>query len=69
MKYYDKNNKEIKEDMYIKHIDEYLPEKVYKSDSGDLGLNATNKNYTFATKQELYPLSEFDLNEWEICTF
>jgi len=66
-KYFDMNGLEIKENMYIAHIDE--PEKhelVYKSNENDLGLNASNEKYVGFDPlfRELYPLCEFDMREW-----
>lgn len=67
-KYFDKHGKEIKDGMTLKHEDGDL-EKVYLADSGDLGFNASNENhpnFISGYKQELYPLYQFNLKEWEI---
>lgn len=65
--YKDKHGKKIQEGMSIKHIDGDV-EKVYKSDDGELGLNASNENFIGFNPihRELYPLYQFDLREWEI---
>jgi hypothetical protein len=57
-KYYDKNKKEIKEGMKLKHIDGDV-DTVLKG-TNCLGFSA-NKD-----KSLIYPLTEFDLREWEI---
>lgn len=66
--YYDKNGELIKPHMLLKHIDGDV-DFVYKSDDNDLGFNATNRKCKFAYSAisiKLYPLSQFDLKEWEI---
>lgn len=66
MKYFDKNNKEIKEGMFLKH-DNGDVEEVYISDSGDLGFMATRESHISKRMSvELYPLYEFNLEEWVI---
>lgn len=64
--YFDKNNKEIKEGMTIKHDDGDL-EKVYASDE-DLGVNASNEQHISFDPlyRQIYPLYQFNLKEWEI---
>jgi hypothetical protein len=67
-KYFDKNGNQIKAGMTIKHDDGDI-DKVYTAIDGDLGLNASNKNhpnYIAGYNQELYPLYQFNLKEWEI---
>lgn len=66
-KYLDKNGKEIKDGMTLKHEDGSI-EKVYASDDGKLGFNATNENYPGwnGLHRELYPLYQFNLKEYEI---
>lgn len=65
--YVDKNGKEIKEGMILRHEDGDV-DLVLKADSNELGFNATNFDYAFRTglSIQLYPLSSFDLREWEI---
>lgn len=71
MEYYDKNGKEIKAGMVIKH-DSGDVEKVYPNwDGDDLGVNATNEQFfenhpNVDMRRQIYPLSQFDLSEWEI---
>ena len=66
MKYFDKNNKEIKEGMFLKHDNGDI-EEVYMSDSGDLGFMATSESHMSKRMSvELYPLHQFNLDEWEI---
>ena len=58
MRYQDKHGNEITEGMYLRFEDGSV-EQVYAwqtGDESDLGI-----------PQELYPLSEFDLSEVEIC--
>lgn len=64
--YFDKNGKEIKEGMTIKHDDGDL-EKVYAS-KDDLGVNASNENHISFSEfnRQIYPLYQFNLKEWEI---
>lgn len=67
-KYYDKNGKEIKAGMTLKHDDGDI-DKVFQADSGDLGFNASNEDwvgYIEGWNQKLYPLYQFNLKEWEI---
>lgn len=61
MGFYDKHGEEIKEGMTIQHIDGDK-DTVYMADNGSLGLKA-NKGDIIT---EVYPLTEFDLDEWEI---
>lgn len=65
--YFDKHGVKIEEGMTLKHDDGDV-EKVYKSDDGDLGVNASNENWRGFNpiERELYPLYQFDLREWEI---
>jgi hypothetical protein len=65
-KYYDKNGKEIKAGMKIRHDDGEV-ELVYASED-DLGLNASNENYAGFNplRREIYPLYQFSMKEWEI---
>lgn len=65
-KYFDKNGKEINVGDTIKHIDGDV-EKIYACGDGDLGVNATKEDHpSFDGIGQCYPLSEFDLSEWEI---
>jgi len=64
-KYFDKNGRKIVAGMTLRHDDGTL-EKVYASDNDDLGFNATRENSAVFRWMELYPLSEFSLNEYEI---
>lgn len=66
-KYFDKNGNEIKKGMYLKHDDGEIS-KVYASDDGDLGFNATNENWKGwdGFTREIYPLYQFRMREWEI---
>jgi hypothetical protein len=66
-KYLDKNGKEIKEGMVLKHDDGDV-ERVYKSEEDDLGFNASNEKFVGFTEnnRKLYPLYQFDMREWEI---
>ena len=74
MRYQDKHGNEITEGMYLRFEDGSV-EQVYTwqtGDENDLGINASNEAYLQAHglgefPQELYPLSEFDLSEVEIC--
>lgn len=67
MIYEDKNGKEIKIGMIIRH-DDGETEKVYETSAGGLGINASNENYIGFCEhfRELYPLDIFNLNEWEV---
>ncbi len=69
-KYYDKNNKLIREGDWLKHIDGD-EEFVFETDNGDLGFDCTN--YDFFEGRGIEPttmyislLSDYDLSEWEI---
>ena len=74
MRYQDKYGNEITEGMYLRFEDGSV-EQVYAwqtGDESDLGINASNEAYLQAHglgdfPHELYPLSEFDLSEVEIC--
>jgi hypothetical protein len=57
-KYFDKNGKEIKAGMKIKHDDGDIELVHANYEETDLGINAS----TF----EIYPLYQFNLKEWEI---
>lgn len=67
MRYFDKNGKEIKAGMTLKHEDGSL-ELVYACGEDDLGFNASNLAWLKRTgqAQEFYPLYQFSLTEWEI---
>lgn len=67
IKYLDRHCKVIQAGMLMRHIDGDI-EKVYESESGDLGFNATNENHAGwdGISRQVYPLSEFALSEWEI---
>lgn len=73
MRYHDRYGNEITEGMFLRFEDGSV-EQVYACQTGDesdLGINASNVAYLQAHglggPQELYPLSEFDLSEVEIC--
>lgn len=71
MKYYDKNNKEIKAGMYIKHCNGDVEKVCLNDNEDDLGVNATNEDYVknhsyIGIGREIYPLSQFNTSEWEI---
>lgn len=74
--YYDKNKQEIKEGMMLRHEEGEI-EKVYSwmSSDGiiDFGFNASNEAWLerqYGTDKEyfreFYPLTNFNLKEWEI---
>lgn len=65
--YYDKYNNLIKEGMLLKHDNGEI-DLVVKSIDGNLGFNATNKNWIGYNyyPEEIYPLSNFNLMEFEI---
>lgn len=70
--YQDKNGQEILAGMTIRH-DGGETEKVYDTTDAegneDLGVMATNPEYAKLHPEcdiEYYPLSEFDMSEWEI---
>lgn len=65
--YFDKNNNEIKEGMTLKHDNGEL-EYVHKTTSDDLGFNASNESHISFNELErkIYPLYQFNLDEWEI---
>lgn len=67
MRYLDKHGNAIKAGMTLRHDDGTL-EIVYKAVGNDLGFNASNEDFDGFTeaKRELYPLSDFNLAEWEI---
>lgn len=66
MQYFDKNEIEIKAGYTIKHNNGET-EKVYKCGNNELGVNASKKDSPcFNGLEQCYPLSEFDLSEWEI---
>lgn len=74
MRYEEKNGNEIREGMYLRFEDGSM-ERIYACQVGDeaeLGINASNEAYMQLHglgefERELYPLSEFDLSEVEIC--
>lgn len=66
MEYYDKHGEQIKAGYTIKH-DSGNAEKVYECGVDNLGINASNTSSSaFVGLEECYPLSEFNLDEWEI---
>ncbi|MCM1322975.1 MAG: hypothetical protein NC218_02215 [Acetobacter sp.] len=68
MRYFDKNGKEILEGTTIRH-DNGETELIYACGDGDLGVNASTKKYieeNGESARECYPLTQFDLHEWEI---
>lgn len=66
--YFDVNGTQIKAGMFIMHKDDDHAEKVYTSDDGDLGINASNEAWLerHGGNRELYPLYQFNLKEWVI---
>lgn len=74
MRYQDRHGNEITEGMFLRFEDGSV-EQVYAwqtGDESDFGINASNLAYLQAHGfgeflQGLYPLSEFDLSEVEIC--
>lgn len=66
-KYYDKNGVEIKAGMTLQH-DDGETELVYETDNNDLGFNASNENHKgyVGVYRELYPLYQFNMNEWKV---
>jgi hypothetical protein len=68
--YVDKNGKEIKNGMKIQHKDGDIEEVLGCGD--ELGVNASNKTFfelhpdTDMSSNEIYPLHQFNLSEWEI---
>lgn len=67
-KYFDVNGEEIKEGMKLKCLEDGDIQEVYLADDGDLGFNATNEDFVGYNPftVQLYPLSEFDMREWQI---
>jgi hypothetical protein len=65
--YVDKHGNEIKPGVKLLH-DEGDIETVFETEDGDLGFNASNEDYVGFNelRRELYPLHQFDLNEWEV---
>lgn len=73
MKYYDKNGKEIKVGMKLKHNDgdiEIVYPCITPEGERGLGFNASNENHPnfYEYSREIYPLYQFNLNDWEIIT-
>lgn len=65
-RYFDKNGNEVKVGNKIKHNDGEI-EQIFICGNNDLGVNASKENSPcFNGFGECYPLSEFDLSEWEI---
>jgi hypothetical protein len=70
-KYYDKNGKEVKAGMTLKHDDGDV-DLVYEceTDEGkkDLGFNASNENHVnfHELNRKIYPLYQFNMKEWEV---
>lgn len=64
--YKDKNGNIIRVGMKLKHDDGDIDEVLSSGD--DIGFNATNPDFAknHDTPQLIYPLSEFNLKEWEI---
>ena len=66
-KYFDKHGEEIKAGMKLRHDNGNI-ELIYASDE-DLGMNAANPKYLgglYELGDLIYPLSQFNLREWEI---
>lgn len=58
--YYDKHGVRIKHGMYLKHDDGDI-DYVYRG-GGDIGFKANRGDIC----TQIYPLHQFDLDEWEI---
>lgn len=76
MRYQDRHGNKITEGMYLQFEDGRHRPTLHchpqTGDESDLGINASNEVYLQAHglgefSQELYPLSEFDLSEVEVC--
>lgn len=67
-KYYDRDDIEIRQGMKIRHVKTSEVEEVFACGDGDLGINAQNMGCKFS-EPAYYPLSEFDLMEWDIVGF
>ena len=65
-KYYDKNGTLIKAGDTLRHVETNELEVVYACGDNDLGFNATNHSSPNATRDEAYPLFQFNLDEYEI---
>jgi hypothetical protein len=69
VEYKDRNGKVIKEGDTIRFLQDNSEELVYKTDSDDLGINASNDKflgYNQSLRRFIYPLSNFDLKQVEI---
>lgn len=69
-KYFDKNGQIIRAGMFI-HCGDGNYEEVFACstdgiEDDDLGINASNYESIAFRQQDYYPLSNFDLSEWEI---
>lgn len=65
--YSDKNGEQIKAGMKIRHINGDV-ELVYACGEDDLGVNASNENWSGFSEylRQFYPLYQFNTREWEI---
>lgn len=65
--YRDKYGNKIEKGDTIKYLENGTGHIVYENaDRDDLGLNATNPNCKFVNQRLIYPLYQFDLDEWVI---
>ncbi len=62
--YIDKHGSKIEEGMKIRHDDGDI--ELVEGDFEGIGINATNPNFNGNEIPKIYPLSEFNLKEWEI---
>lgn len=62
--YTDKHGNKIEAEMRIRHNNGDV--ELVLGDKEEIGLNATNPNYRGNEFPKIYPLSEFNLKEWEI---
>lgn len=69
-RYVDRNGKEIKSGMYLRHDDgtiDLVYDCVDSNGKDDLGFNASTERWIERTGvREIYPLYQFDLKEFEI---
>lgn len=63
--YFDKHGERILPGMKIRHNDGEV-EEIFECGDNDLGIDATNHNCPHVTREVCYPLSSFNLSEWEV---